>query len=212
MIYILFGFDFFINYELIQTVLFSVVAGSYLRLIIIYLIGQNWLKTYSQVITFAILPAIGYLITSVISSSIALSLGMVGALSIVRFRTPVKNPIELVMYFLLITMGIVTNVDPNLTLNFILFLTILFLLFYVYKNLAIKFNFSDYFFEEDSKYILNLCVTEEIELNNLSRKLIHFSHNKKEYMYSLSSPKKEELMSFVSSIDREILVSFSIDR
>ena len=55
----------------------------------------------------------------VISSSIALSLGMVGALSIVRFRTPVKNPIELVMYFLLITMGIVTNVDPNLTLNFI---------------------------------------------------------------------------------------------
>ena len=90
MIYILFGFDFFINYEVIQTVLFSVVAGSYLRLIIIYLIGQKWLKTYSQAITFAILPAIGYLITSVISSSIALSLGMVGALSIVRFGLQLK--------------------------------------------------------------------------------------------------------------------------
>lgn len=211
MIYSLFGFDFFINYKVIQTVLFCVVTGSYLRFIIIYLIGQKWLKTYSQSITFAILPAIGYLITSVISSSIALSLGMVGALSIVRFRTPVKNPIELVMYFLLITMGIVTNVDPNLTLNFILFLTILFLLFYVYKNLALRFNFTDYF-EEDSNYILNLCVSKEINLNNLSTELIHFSHDKKEYMYRFSSSRKEQFITFVSSIDKEILISFSIDR
>lgn len=211
MIYSLFGFDFFINYKVIQTVLFCVVVGSYLRFIIIYLIGQKWLKTYSQSITFAILPAIGYLITSVISSSIALSLGMVGALSIVRFRTPVKNPVELVMYFLLITMGIVTNVDPNLTLNFILFLTILFLLFYVYKNFALRFNFTDYF-EEDSHYILNLSVSNEIDLNNLSTALIHFSHDKKEYMYRFSSSRKEQLITFVSSIDKEILISFSIDR
>jgi len=211
LIYSIFGFDFFINYKVIQTVLFCVVVGSYLRFIIIYLIGQKWLKTYSQSITFAILPAIGYLITSVISSSIALSLGMVGALSIVRFRTPVKNPIELVMYFLLITMGIVTNVDPNLTLNFILFITILFLLFYVYKNLALRFNFTDYF-EEDSNYILHLCVSKEIDLNNLSTSLIHFSHDKKEYMYRFSSSRKEKLITFVASIDKEILISFSIDR
>ena len=45
---------------------------------------------------------------------------MVGALSIVRFRTPVKNPSELIMYFILITLGIVTNVDPSKTVMFLL--------------------------------------------------------------------------------------------
>ena len=67
----------------------------------------------------------GYMITSVISNNIALSLGMVGALSIVRFRTPVKNPSELVIYFILITLGIVVNVNGNLAINFVLFITII---------------------------------------------------------------------------------------
>ena len=31
---------------------------------------------------------------------------MIGALSIVRFRNPVKNPLELVIFFILITIGI----------------------------------------------------------------------------------------------------------
>ena len=46
---------------------------------------------------------------------------MVGALSIVRFRTPVKNPFELVSYFILITVGIVVNVDKNIAFNFVIF-------------------------------------------------------------------------------------------
>ena len=78
-------------------------------------------KNYSQILVFTLLPVTGYLITSVISNNIALSLGMVGALSIVRFRTPVKNPSELVTYFILITIGIVVNVDGNLAINFTLF-------------------------------------------------------------------------------------------
>ena len=60
-----------------------------------------------------IITSTGYLITSIISSNIALSLGMVGALSIIRFRTPVKNPAELVYYFMLIT-WIVLNVNKTL--------------------------------------------------------------------------------------------------
>ena len=47
---------------------------------------------------------------------------MVGALSIVRFRTPVKNPSELAIYFCLITIGIVVNVNPNIAVNFMVLL------------------------------------------------------------------------------------------
>ncbi|MDH4317841.1 MAG: DUF4956 domain-containing protein, partial [Desulfobulbaceae bacterium] len=51
----------------------------------------------SQVFPFVALTTI--LIITVVKSSIALSLGLVGALSIVRFRTPVKEPEELAYLF-----------------------------------------------------------------------------------------------------------------
>lgn len=46
------------------------------------------------------------LIITVVASSLALSLGLVGALSIIRFRTPVKEPEELAYLFLAIAMGV----------------------------------------------------------------------------------------------------------
>ena len=42
----------------------------------------------------------------IVKSSLALSLGLVGALSIVRFRTPIKEPEDLVYIFLSIAIGI----------------------------------------------------------------------------------------------------------
>ncbi len=46
------------------------------------------------------------LIVLTISSNVALSLGMVGALSIVRFRTAIKDPMDVMYMFWAITVGI----------------------------------------------------------------------------------------------------------
>ncbi len=46
------------------------------------------------------------LIITVVKSSLALSLGLVGALSIVRFRTPIKEPEELAYLFVTIAVGL----------------------------------------------------------------------------------------------------------
>tara|TARA_Y100000385_G_C13050376_1_gene619464 strand:- start:731 stop:1417 length:687 start_codon:yes stop_codon:yes gene_type:complete len=46
------------------------------------------------------------LIITVVKSSLALSLGLVGALSIIRFRTPIKEPEELAYLFLSIAIGL----------------------------------------------------------------------------------------------------------
>jgi phosphotransferase system glucose/maltose/N-acetylglucosamine-specific IIC component len=46
------------------------------------------------------------LIISVVKSSLALSLGLVGALSVIRFRTAIKEPEELVYLFLCIAIGL----------------------------------------------------------------------------------------------------------
>ena len=93
--------------------------------------GQTWVSSYSQFATFLLLPVITYVITSVISGNIALSLGMIGALSIVRFRNPVKSPFELVTFFLLITLGISASVAIKWTIFLTLTSLIIFLLLYL---------------------------------------------------------------------------------
>ena len=49
------------------------------------------------------------MVTLAISSNVVISLGMVGALSIVRFRTAVKDPLDLLYLFWAITAGITTG-------------------------------------------------------------------------------------------------------
>ena len=57
------------------------------------------------------------LIISIIKSSLALSLGLVGALSIVRFRAAIKEPEELSFLFLAIAIGLGLGADQrNITL------------------------------------------------------------------------------------------------
>jgi hypothetical protein len=53
------------------------------------------------------------LVISVVKSSLALSLGLVGALSIVRFRTPIKEPEELAYIFISIAIGLALGADQR---------------------------------------------------------------------------------------------------
>lgn len=53
-----------------------------------------------------LLTIVTFLVIMIVKSSLALSLGLVGALSIVRFRTPIKEPEDLIYLFLSIGLGI----------------------------------------------------------------------------------------------------------
>ena len=59
---------------------------------------------FSNVFPFVLLTTT--LVIAIVKSSLALSLGLVGALSIVRFRTPIKEPEELAYLFLSIAAGL----------------------------------------------------------------------------------------------------------
>ncbi len=67
---------------------------------------------FAQVFPFVLLTTI--LIITVVKSSLALSLGLVGALSIVRFRTPIKEPEELAYLFIAIAMGLGLGANQTL--------------------------------------------------------------------------------------------------
>ncbi len=71
---------------------------------------------FSQVFAFILLTTI--LIITIVKSSLALSLGLVGALSIVRFRTPVKEPEELAYLFIAISMGLGLGADQTVATVF----------------------------------------------------------------------------------------------
>lgn len=62
--------------------------------------------SYNYNVSFVLMTMITTVIIMTISTNIVLSLGMVGALSIVRFRTAVKDPLDIVYMFWAISGGI----------------------------------------------------------------------------------------------------------
>ena len=68
--------------------------------------GRSLSNRRSFAATFVLIGFTTMLIISVVKSSLALSLGLVGALSIVRFRAAIKEPEELAYLFLVISMGL----------------------------------------------------------------------------------------------------------
>ena len=207
---ILFNVNFELLADTMKTFLLCSALGLYIRFLISFVSNQKWLKNYSQFLVFALLPLTGYMITSVISNNIALSLGMVGALSIVRFRTPVKNPSELVIYFILITLGIVVNVNGNLAINFVLFITIMTVLTEIYKFVSNKLNLQEFSFNEDSKIYLKIHTSEENSSVLDYKELNHFSSDG-EYIYIFASNKREALDTILNSFDKNKLISHSLD-
>ncbi len=61
-----------------------------------------------------LLALITMLVISIVKSSLALSLGLVGALSIVRFRTAIKDPEELIFLFFAIAVGLGFGADQRI--------------------------------------------------------------------------------------------------
>jgi len=210
MVYTIFGFDYIFDIPTYQMLLLGSMMGLYIRLLLSIISHQTWLRNYSQYIVFSILPITGYIITSVISNNIALSLGMVGALSIVRFRTPVKNPSELVIYFCLITIGIVINVNPNIATNFVIFLTFIIIATEVFRFFSKKLNLNPFDNIDDDLLILTInskSKNDDVEKRN---DLIHVSFDK-DYTYRFKSKDKERLLSILKNFPKDNILSYSID-
>ena len=193
--------------EQIISLIIILIGGYFLRSSLISS-GQAWAKSYAQTVSFFLLPIITHVITKVIYGNIALSLGMIGALSIVRFRHPVKSALELIIYFNLITIGIATSVN-NYYAGILIILSIL--IIYSLKYLQKYFN------KNDGESFYNISFSEGIEYNQIeiisSLKIDIIENNKNlkssihnsetnEYCYRLSFESKNQLNNFKNDIDR----------
>lgn len=86
--------------------LFTAAVAAYIS-IVYRIVNKNSFYDRSFRLTLFALAVITAMVILTIQSNIVVSLGMVGALSIVRFRTAIKNPMDLVFLFWTISAGII---------------------------------------------------------------------------------------------------------
>jgi|TARA_Y100000294_G_scaffold175602_1_gene196088 hypothetical protein len=171
------------------------------------LTGQNWAKTYQQTVAFLILPFVTYIITKTISGNIALSLGMIGAMSIVRFRNPVKSALELVMYFALITMGIAASVRTKWAIQLIIITLSVIIGVKLIQKISKKFNKSFYnisFNEGVSLHMLEVHASEKIEMieKNQNLKVEISQPDQNEFVYRLAFENKNQLLTVKEQLEK----------
>jgi len=182
--------------EKILTLIMMIGTSLSIRMLLDFL-GQKWIKTVAQTATLCVLPVLTYIITNVISGNIALSLGMVGALSIVRFRNPVRSPLELTVYFGAITMGIAASVSL-IWFGFLIFSILMVSLTLSITNILSKtFLKKDFFInsfsEGNSQSTLEVITTEGISELDDNKFLRAKQITKDKINYYLSANSFEEL-------------------
>ena len=194
--------------SVINLILFATLSGLSIR-ISLGIAKQKWASTYHHTLTYVLLPLITMVITKIISGNIALSLGMVGALSIVRFRNPVKNSLELVVYFGLITIGIALTINVTIGLGLVLIMNLVIISFYLFDNFLRKYNFhlfSSSFDEASSNYIIEIESESAIDELHNSNYIVQYIKDKKsnKFLYRLNfkfRKEQEELISKLETID-----------
>ena len=189
--------NFFLN-ENVEINLTTFAFNLITVVILTYLIKLIYNK-YSQSLSnkdyfsknFVVLGITTCLVITIVKSSLALSLGLVGALSIVRFRAAIKEPEELVYLFLVISTGLGLGANQvKITILGVTIALIIIIIFSFFSNKKIKNLHLNIF---QLSFVLNKNITDEI----FSKILLILNKNCKEIDFiSMSSEKNESSIHF----------------
>ena len=177
--------------DIAMALLVSIVIGAY--------IFYFYKKTYKGIVFSKMFAAaltgmtvITTFIILAVTSNVVLSLGMVGALSIVRFRSSIKEPIDIIYIFWAISEGIVIGSKQYvLAIAGTICISIAMAVFGTYKEkmsryiLVVRYN-------AEEKEILNKvkenCKKYEIKSNTV------YSNNKQELILEVILEKNESIL------------------
>ena len=123
----------------------SEVGAVVLNLLMVLVLGQllsMHYQVFAQVLSnkrkfapmLVFIAATTMLVITVVKSSLALSLGLVGALSIIRFRTPIKEPEDLAYLFLAVAIGVGAGAEQRLLTSSVLIAIMIFVALLRWKN------------------------------------------------------------------------------
>jgi len=159
-------------------------------------------KEFSKI--FVILAVTTCIVIMIVKSSLALSLGLVGALSIVRFRAAIKEPEELVYLFLIIAIGLGCGANQLIITSVgIIFALILIMIYSGYmknsrKDIEQTINLGVIIEQEISDLQINDLISE---IKKISNELKFISMSRTENNTSINidlKPKKFEELTLLS--------------
>ena len=195
------------NLEFLLLVILAIICGLGVRFSLGYA-KQTWATTYHHTMSYALLPPITMIITTLIAGNLALSLGMIGALSIVRFRNPVKSPLELVIFFALITIGI--GISVNVKLGILMTAVTIFVILgaKIFENISKKRgkNLFSLSFEEGSNVnVMEVKSLSPIQILDENKHLVQSftTKNPTSYNYRLIFSDKSEIKNLKKSVQEK---------
>lgn len=125
----------------VGSIMLAILISFVISLFIVYIYRKTFtgvVYSKSFILCIILLSMITALIIKTISSNLALSLGMVGALSIVRFRTAVKEPVDTAFMFWAIAAGIMAG--AGLYLIALIGSILLGVIYYISFGMGFKFK------------------------------------------------------------------------
>ncbi len=162
-----------------------------------------------------LLSLITFLVILIVKSSLALSLGLVGALSVIRFRTPIKEPEDLAFLFLAIGIGIGYGAGQIYATTIIFFAIILIIWFVLSNNsFSVKndFNFivetSD---ENKDKYFQEIL--EVLKESTIEASFVKFEQDEKTVViyYRLVFDNVSKIQDLINNVNKKFSdIKFSL--
>lgn len=163
---------------------------------------------------FVLVALTTMLIISIVKSSLALSLGLVGALSIVRFRAAIKEPEELAYIFLTIAIGLGFGADQRLItiIAFVFIVGILMLLkFRASKNESKNLNLTISNYGKGAETTNQLLEILKEHVVDLDLKRLDETEQDTEMMFSVSLAEVGKLVALktaLQDLNPQIQISF----
>lgn len=140
---------------------------------------------------FVLIAMTTMLIISVVKSSLALSLGLVGALSIIRFRTAIKEPEELAFLFIAISIGLGFGADQRKT-TIVGFLAITAIFLILRMRIQKSDSYPMYLYLEGAKGLAIPDIESIIKSHTLRSSLKKASENQFVFVSEFKSTKEVE--------------------
>ena len=209
-----------IIYKGIDELSFTIIFFNFLGAIVISFLVKAFYTRFSYSLTgkmhlapiIPILTSVIFLVIIIVKSSLALSLGLVGALSIVRFRTPIKEPEELVYIFLAIAVGLGFGAGYPLITSVITLSTLIIIYFFL-SNKNISSNEYNLIVDWSNEKISYEVIVETIKKSSVSLKLIRYenseSHKNSVFLIELDEKINiDMLIKQLKVIDNGISISF----
>ena len=183
---------------------FTAVISLYICLVY-KMVNKNSFFDRSFHLSLFALAVVTSAIILTIQSNIVVSLGMVGALSIVRFRTEIKNPMDLVFLFWRISIGIICGAGyAMIGVIASIVLTIGIILFSVMpsekESLILVVNAGDYIEEDIIKVLDENCRNWKVRARNIGKGNVNLA-------IEVKTEHPRTLVQKVSGIDKVISVS-----